>query len=64
MPALLITDARENPEESHLIFSSLKLKVPALVIINKADAVNEEDIALETSDVIGLDIFWTGLDIQ
>jgi GTP-binding protein Era len=46
--ALLITDARENPEESHLIFSSLKLKVPALVIINKADAVNEEDIAKAT----------------
>ena len=46
--ALLITDARENPEESHLVFSSLKLKVPALVIINKADAVNEEDIAKAT----------------
>jgi len=46
--ALLITDARENPEESHLIFSSLKLKVPALVIINKADAVNEEDITKAT----------------
>jgi GTPase len=46
--ALLITDARENPEESHLIFSSLKLKVPALVIINKADAVREEDITKAT----------------
>ena len=46
--ALLITDARENPEESHLIFSTLKLKVPALVILNKADAVSEEDITKAT----------------
>lgn len=46
--ALLITDARENPEESHLIFSSLRLKVPALVILNKADAVSEEDISKVT----------------
>jgi len=46
--ALLITDARENPEESHLIFSSLRLKVPALVILNKADAVSEEDISKAT----------------
>jgi GTP-binding protein Era len=42
--ALLITDARENPEESHLIFAALKLKVPALVVLNKADAVSDEDI--------------------
>ncbi|MGG9971637.1 GTPase Era [Ferruginibacter sp. SUN002] len=42
--ALLITDAREEVEESHAIFSSLKLKVPALVIINKVDAVDEEKI--------------------
>jgi GTP-binding protein Era len=41
--ALLITDARENPEESNLIFSTLKLKVPALVVLNKADAVSDED---------------------
>ena len=46
--ALLITDARENPEESHLIFSSLRLKVPALVILNKSDAVSEEDLAKAT----------------
>jgi GTP-binding protein Era len=43
--ALLITDARENPEESHLIFSSLKLRVPAIVILNKTDAVNDDDIS-------------------
>ena len=46
--ALLITDARENPEESHLIFSALKLKVPALVVLNKADAVSEDDISKAT----------------
>ncbi len=46
--ALLITDARENPEESHLIFTSLKLKVPALVLLNKSDAVSEETIKATT----------------
>ncbi|MBC7887168.1 MAG: GTPase Era [Ferruginibacter sp.] len=42
--ALLITDARENPEESHAIFSFLNLKAPALVVLNKIDAVSEDDI--------------------
>ena len=42
--ALLITDARENYEDSHSIFSSLKLQVPAIVILNKADTVNGEQI--------------------
>ena len=42
--ALLITDARENPEESNAIFTFLNLKAPALVILNKVDAVSEEDI--------------------
>jgi len=46
--ALLITDARESPEESHQIFSSLRLKSPALVIINKADAVSDESIKIST----------------
>ena len=46
--ALLITDARESPEESHQIFSSLRLKSPALVIINKADAVSEESLKIST----------------
>ena len=46
--ALLITDTRENPEESHLIFESLKLKVQALVILNKSDAVSEADILKAT----------------
>ena len=46
--ALLIMDARENPEESHAIFASLHLKAPALVIVNKADTVNDETIAKAT----------------
>ena len=40
--ALLITDINEAPEESHQIFSALKLKVPAIVVLNKADKVSEE----------------------
>jgi GTPase len=42
--ALLITDAREDPEESNAIFTFLHLKAPALVVLNKADAVSEEAI--------------------
>lgn len=42
--ALLITDARENPEESNAIFTFLHLKAPVLVVLNKSDAVSEEDI--------------------
>ena len=42
--ALLITDVRENTEESHTIFSSLRLKAPAIVILNKADTVNDEQL--------------------
>lgn len=42
--ALLIADARENPDESHAIFTFLNLKAPALVILNKSDAVSEADL--------------------
>lgn len=42
--ALLITDTNEGQEESHAIFSSLRLKVPALVVLNKADFVKPEQI--------------------
>lgn len=47
--ALLITDARENPEESNAIFTFLHLKAPALVVLNKSDAVSEEDIKKSTA---------------
>ncbi len=39
--ALLMVDAREPVEESHEIFSALKLKAPALVVLNKIDAVKD-----------------------
>jgi GTPase len=42
--ALLITDVRENQDQSNAIFSSLKLKAPALVILNKSDTVNGEQL--------------------
>jgi len=35
--ALLLVDVTEAPEEADAIFSSLRLKVPALVILNKTD---------------------------
>ncbi|MDB5203475.1 MAG: GTP-binding protein Era [Ferruginibacter sp.] len=46
--ALLIADARENPEESDAIFKQLRLKAPEIVILNKADAV-KDPASLETA---------------
>ncbi len=46
--ALLITDVRENAEDSHVVFSSLRLKAPAIVILNKADTVNDEQLKTTT----------------
>jgi GTP-binding protein Era len=40
--ALLLVDAKEMPDESHAIFEALHLKAPAVVIINKSDAVKDE----------------------
>jgi len=45
---LLITDARENYKESHEIFSALRLKAPAILILNKADLF-KDDTALQVS---------------
>jgi GTP-binding protein Era len=42
--ALLIFDVKDSLAEANEIFSSLHLKVPAIVIINKADLVQEETI--------------------
>ena len=39
--ALLIADVNENREEAHTIFDALKLKVPAIVVINKIDRASE-----------------------
>ena len=37
--AILLVDAKEPVEDNHLLFSSLHLKVPAIVAINKMDTV-------------------------
>ena len=42
--ALLIVDVNEDLEECNNIFSSLKLKVPAIVVINKIDRASQEKI--------------------
>ena len=42
--ALLIVDVKDDMEENNAIFSSLKLKVPALVLLNKSDAVSSEQL--------------------
>jgi GTP-binding protein Era len=39
--ALLMIDAQDNHEEVHEVFSSLRLKSPAFVLINKIDAVKD-----------------------
>src|SRR5215217_8507903 len=40
--ALLLVDINENWQEADQIFSSLKLKVPSLLIINKTDKATKE----------------------
>jgi GTP-binding protein Era len=42
--ALLIVDVNENWEEVNIIFEALRLKVPAVVAINKIDRASEEKI--------------------
>ena len=42
--ALLMVDVKENWEEADAIFEALKLKVPAIVVINKIDLASEETI--------------------
>lgn len=42
--ALLLVDIKESWEECDAIFSALKLKVPALVVLNKTDLVTTERI--------------------
>jgi len=40
--ALLLVDVNESWEESDVVFSALKLKVPAIVVINKIDKAGEQ----------------------
>ncbi len=42
--ALLLTDAQEDVNENHEIFSQLRLKVPAIVVINKTDKVKDKSV--------------------
>ncbi len=42
--ALLIVDMKDNVAEAHEVFTSLRLKVPAIVLLNKADKVSEDEI--------------------
>lgn len=43
--ALLIVDVRKPFEEADDVFAALKLKVPAIVVLNKADAVDPARLA-------------------
>lgn len=42
--ALLIVDVKENWEEANAIFEMLKLRVPAIVVINKIDIADQDKI--------------------
>ena len=42
--AMLLVDVRENWQECDDIFTALKLKVPAMVVINKIDLASQEKI--------------------
>ena len=42
--ALLLVDVKENLDEVDAIFTALKLKVPAIVVVNKIDLASEERI--------------------
>lgn len=42
--ALLIVDIKDNLEEADEIFSSLSLKVPSIVVLNKTDLVDKETV--------------------
>jgi GTPase len=42
--ALLIVDVNENWQEANGIFESLRLRVPAIIVINKIDRASEEKI--------------------
>lgn len=42
--ALLLVDVNDDTEENNLIFTSLKLKVPSIVVLNKTDKAKAEAI--------------------
>lgn len=42
--ALLLVDVNEHPEEADAVFSSLRLKVPAFVVLNKTDRASHDSV--------------------
>jgi GTP-binding protein Era len=42
--AILLVDVRDNPEDISPVFESLRLKVPAIVVLNKTDQCSKERI--------------------
>src|SRR6478735_8194735 len=40
--AILLVDIQDNPEENDQLFQALKLKAPAIVVLNKLDGVARE----------------------
>lgn len=47
--ALLIVDVNDDLNECNAIFQSLKLKVPAILVLNKIDEAQNGKIALAES---------------
>lgn len=43
--ALLMVDATDKPEKAQEVFSSLRIKVPRVLVINKTDLVTKEQLA-------------------
>ncbi|MCF1714005.1 GTPase Era [Flavihumibacter sp. RY-1] len=44
--AILLVDVSDNLEESDAIFTALRLKVPALLVLNKIDGIPEEKLTV------------------
>jgi GTP-binding protein Era len=42
--AILLVDIQDNPEENDQLFQALKLKAPAIVVLNKLDGVAREKV--------------------
>src|SRR3954467_5721069 len=51
--ALLLVDIKDNKEECNELFASLKLKVPAIVVINKIDTSKPSQIEAATAFFAG-----------
>lgn len=47
--AILLADVRDNPEETGAVFAGLRLKVPAIVVLNKADLASPEQVKQATA---------------